>query len=113
MRFTIILFSTILIALNPVIAYSVSAWSGSVCSGIEVGSIEDDSNPDGLSDPESTPTALCLLFEAALPDNCDVYLCADANCDDQGVTVAGPRDAADKVQNQDFQGMQVGCQDDD
>ncbi|KIK62126.1 hypothetical protein GYMLUDRAFT_242822 [Collybiopsis luxurians FD-317 M1] len=89
---------------------AVSAWSGSVCDGIEVGSIELDQNPNGLSNPDSTPTALCVHFDKALPADCDVYLCADANCNDQGTTVEGPRDAGTRVENTSFEGMQVGCQ---
>ncbi|KAJ3996339.1 hypothetical protein F5050DRAFT_1760337 [Lentinula boryana] len=89
---------------------AVSAWTGSVCSGIEVGSIELDNNPNGLSNPDATPNALCVHFDKALPVNCDVYLCADASCNDQGTTVEGPRDAGTRVENTDFQGMQVGCQ---
>lgn len=110
MRFTIILISTFLAALNPVTAYSVSAWSGAACSGVEVGSIEDSTNPPVLSAAESTPNAQCVHFDDALPANCDVYLCADAACNDQGETVEGPKDAGTRLENQSFEGMQVGCQ---
>lgn len=110
MRFTIIFVSTILAALNPVTAFGVSAWTGSACSGVEVGSIEDDTNPAGLTAAESTTNALCVHFDSALPANCDVYLCADAACNDQGETVEGPKDAGTRLENQSFEGMQVGCQ---
>lgn len=99
-----------LIALPSVSAYAVSAWSGSACSGIEVGSLEGETNPNGLTAAEATPNALCVHFDQALDANCDVYLCADAACNDQGTTVEGPQDANTRMENVDFQGMQVGCQ---
>ncbi|TRM66634.1 hypothetical protein BD626DRAFT_581526 [Schizophyllum amplum] len=105
----VVLFST-LSALQAVTAYEVTAWSGVVCSGIELGHLEDTNNTPGTSATEVTPNGRCITIDTDLPQDCDVYLCQDEQCDDQGEAVEGPRDAGTRVENQSFVAMQVGCQ---
>ncbi|KAG7090509.1 hypothetical protein E1B28_009622 [Marasmius oreades] len=111
MRTTIVFSAAILAAVLQPVAGNVgaSAWSGSACSGLEVGSVEVANNFDGLSNAEATPNAACVHFDTRIPANCDVYLCEDAACNDQGRTVAGPQAANTKLTHN-FAGMQIGCQ---
>ncbi|KAL3687080.1 hypothetical protein R1sor_013389 [Riccia sorocarpa] len=89
-------------------AYEVTAWSGRVCSGIELGHLEDPNNTPGLSAAEETINGQCVTFDTAFPADCDVYLCADAACNDQGTTLAGPRDAGTRDEGHSFSAIQVG-----
>ncbi|KAK7440983.1 hypothetical protein VKT23_016763 [Stygiomarasmius scandens] len=91
-------------------AYEVTAYLGAACTGAELGHLQDDQNTPGLTNPEVTINAQCITIDQNLPADCDVYLCADENCDDQGTTVEGPRNAGTRVENQSFTAFQVGCQ---
>ncbi|TRM66645.1 hypothetical protein BD626DRAFT_534804 [Schizophyllum amplum] len=110
MRTSAIIIASVLSAIQLAAAFEVTAWSGAVCSGVELGTVEDTNNTPGLTAAEATPNGQCITIDAALPADCDVYLCADAACNDQGETVEGPRDQGTRVENKSFSAIQVGCQ---
>ncbi|KAG7090508.1 hypothetical protein E1B28_009621 [Marasmius oreades] len=107
MTFTVALLAAVF---QPVAGnIAASAWSGSACSGIEVGSVEVADGFTGLSNADATPNAACVHFDTRIPANCDVYLCEDAACNDQGRAVEGPQ-AANTRLTHNFAGIQIGCQ---
>ncbi|BBN18001.1 hypothetical protein MPTK1_7g18720 [Marchantia polymorpha subsp. ruderalis] len=108
--FIVFSLAVLLSSLSIVSAYEVTAWSGRVCSGVELGFLADDNNTPGLSAVEVTINGQCITIDRDLPADCDVYLCADQACNDQGVTVDGPREAGQRVEGQSFSAIQVGCQ---
>jgi hypothetical protein len=110
MRSTFSILAAFFVIVTPVAAnIGVSAWSGIACSGVELGDIEVADNFNGLTAAEETPNGACIHFDTAIPDNCDVYLCADAACNNQGTTVAGPQNAGDRMAVN-FSAIQIGCQ---